>query len=108
MRYGWAMRSLALFLLAVAACGGTAADTTLRLDDYATVCNADSECVAVFIGDPCTSPCRCSNAAINGTSYHQQASDLAAAEALCTSKPACSASCTNPKPSCVHDACALP
>jgi hypothetical protein len=102
------MRPLALALLALAACGGTSTDTTLLISNYKTTCTAASDCAAVFIGDPCASACRCPNASINTTATLQQASDLAAAEALCTSAPGvCTASCVTPTAACTQGVCAL-
>lgn len=102
------MRPLALIVLALAACGGTSTDTTLLISNYKTTCTAASDCAAVFIGDPCTSACRCPNAAIDTTATLQQASDLAVAEALCTNAPgACTESCVTPTVTCAQGVCAL-
>lgn len=102
------MRPLGLALLALAACGGSSTDTTLRIGDYKTTCMAASDCAAVFVGDPCTDACRCPNASINTTATIQEASDLAAAEALCADGPgACPAHCVPKTATCAQGVCAL-
>jgi hypothetical protein len=98
-----------LWLLAIAACGGGgSSDTTLQISNYYTFCSQDSDCAAVFIGDPCTNACKCANAAINNTDTIRQGSDLAAAEALCTSMVSpCTAACLSPQVTCAQGTCAL-
>jgi hypothetical protein len=102
------MRFYVLALVALAACGGSTSDTTLHISNYETTCAVASDCAVVFIGDPCASACRCPNAAISTTATIQEASDLAAAEALCTTSPGgCTVSCVVPTASCAQGVCAL-
>jgi hypothetical protein len=101
------MNKLWLSLLALAACGSGSA-TTLQISDYNTACTSASSCAAVFVGDPCASACKCPNAAIDNRDTIREASDLAAAEALCTSPPpGCTESCSMPQATCTLGVCAL-
>jgi hypothetical protein len=101
------MRLRWLALLSLAGCGSST-DTTLHISNYKTTCAVASDCAAVFIGDPCATACRCPNAAISNTATIQEASDLAAAEALCTKAPGvCTASCVTPQATCAQGTCAL-
>jgi hypothetical protein len=103
------MKKPCLLLLALAACGsGANNDTTLHIANYDTACTSAADCAVVFVGDPCVTPCKCPNAAINSTATLREASDLAAAEALCTGmQGVCNAACASPLVTCTQGACAL-
>jgi hypothetical protein len=50
---------------------------SLQAADYDQACQADSDCVAVFLGSFCgANSCACENAAINTSAYAQYASDF--------------------------------
>ena len=99
---------LPLSLLALAACND-GLDTNLQLSSYDTSCNVEADCIAAFVGDPCTTTCQCPNAAINVTDYSHEQTDLMAMTALCSAPPAvCKVSCAVPTPACKSGVCTLP
>jgi len=56
-------------LLVVSACG-----TTINASNYASDCDADSQCVRIVVGDICS--CSCDLAAINERDFDKYFSDL--------------------------------
>lgn len=76
------MRLAALALLATSACG-----TTLHASDYASDCDADSQCVVVTVGDICS--CDCQLAAINDRDYDKYVDDIIRTGG-CRDPPTCS------------------
>jgi hypothetical protein len=99
---------LLLPLLALAACNNDL-DTTLQLSNYDTNCTVDADCKAVFVGDPCSTPCQCPNAAINVVDVPHEQSDLMAVTAVCATPPStCTTSCVEPTPTCSAGVCSLP
>jgi hypothetical protein len=100
--------SVLLPLLALAACG-SGMSTTIQPNHYDTSCQADVDCSAVFVGDPCTTACQCTNAAINVADLPRARSELAAAEGRCTgSRPVCNMACTVPVAACIQGVCRRP
>lgn len=63
------MRALLFLFLVLAGCG-----TTLDASNYASDCDADTQCDIVRVGDICS--CSCDLAVINARDYDKYVSDL--------------------------------
>jgi len=63
------VKRLALLLVATCACS-----PTLDPKNYASDCDADSQCVVVVVGDICS--CTCQLAAINDRDYDKYTNDI--------------------------------
>ena len=53
----------------------TGGPCVLSPSSYVTSCNADSDCISVWLGDACSSKCFCPNASINASSSAQYEKD---------------------------------
>ncbi|MBM4779017.1 MAG: hypothetical protein GQE15_15030 [Archangiaceae bacterium] len=95
------MKWLGLLLL-LAAC-----NTGLHRVDYTDTCNVDSDCVAVFMGDPCNG-CSCTNDAISTSSKAKYDADARAYASFCSPfRPQCLADCVAARAVCQAGRCAL-
>jgi hypothetical protein len=98
--------SLLLTMLALfAACNG-GGSKIVDTSSYNTTCQADSDCVSIFVGT--ATCCMCPNAAINAADETRYRADLAAATADTNGCfPTSCNTCPAVTPVCVHGTCGI-